>query len=132
MDLEGKEELADSIREFAGGLILVSHDRDLIEASCNRFWLVKDGKLEEWHDIEKVYAELTEVSVRHPTTYEAPLSAEKKECPIADGHDDLLERLFELEALLEADTNRKQKHQKVQRQTLWKIEIDKIKTVLSL
>ena len=37
LDMEGKRELAAALAAFDGGFILVSHDRELIEHSCNRF-----------------------------------------------------------------------------------------------
>ncbi|XOT98837.1 ABC transporter ATP-binding protein, partial [Alcaligenes pakistanensis] len=43
LDLEGKEELAEELCQFKGGFILVTHDRELLEKSCNRFWLVDEG-----------------------------------------------------------------------------------------
>lgn len=58
LDLAGKEELAEAIAAFPGGVLLVSHDRELIERSCNRFWLIQDGRIQEAHSAERVYAEL--------------------------------------------------------------------------
>ena len=37
---------AEAIAAFPGGVLLVSHDRELIERSCNRFWLIKDGRIQ--------------------------------------------------------------------------------------
>lgn len=37
LDMAGKEELAETLRQFAGAVMLVTHDRMLIEQSCNRF-----------------------------------------------------------------------------------------------
>jgi ATPase subunit of ABC transporter with duplicated ATPase domains len=58
--MEGKEALAASLREYSGGLLLVSHDRQLIDSSCNRFWLIDDNGLSEWHTADEVYARLRE------------------------------------------------------------------------
>ncbi len=70
LDLAGKEELAEAIASFPGGVLLVSHDRELIERSCNRFWLIKDGRIQEAHSAERAYAELldAEVSPLQPTS----------------------------------------------------------------
>ncbi|MDQ8590903.1 ABC-F family ATP-binding cassette domain-containing protein, partial [Klebsiella aerogenes] len=56
LDMEGKEALAATLREYPGGLLLVSHDRQLISQSCNRFWLIDENGLSEWHDVDEVYA----------------------------------------------------------------------------
>jgi len=56
LDMEGKEALADTLQQFEGGVLLVSHDRQLISQSCNRFWLIENGLLSEWHDADAVFA----------------------------------------------------------------------------
>ncbi|MGB9096894.1 ABC-F family ATP-binding cassette domain-containing protein [Erwinia sp.] len=58
LDLEGKEHLAATLREYRGAALIVSHDRELIAASCNRFLLIDQQRIEEWHDLEKLYASL--------------------------------------------------------------------------
>lgn len=55
LDIEGKEELAHCLTHFEGGLLLVSHDRELIESSCNRFWYINDGQLVEMTYLDAVY-----------------------------------------------------------------------------
>ena len=47
LDMECKEELANTLKTFSGAVLLVSHDRTLIEQSCNRFWLIDKQRLEE-------------------------------------------------------------------------------------
>lgn len=56
LDLEGKEQLAETLKNFSGAIILVFHDRTLIEKSCNRFWLIDNQRLEQWQDLESVCA----------------------------------------------------------------------------
>lgn len=58
LDMEGKEALAETLRDYAGGVLLVSHDRKLISESCNRFWLIDNGTLSEWHDLDALTAQL--------------------------------------------------------------------------
>ncbi len=58
LDMAGKEALAHTLQHFSGGVLLVSHDRQLINASCNRFWLVENGELQEWHNVQAVYERL--------------------------------------------------------------------------
>lgn len=55
LDMEGKEELAATLQQFAGAVLLVTHDRTLMEQSCNRYWLIDDRQLTEWHDLLPVY-----------------------------------------------------------------------------
>jgi len=118
LDMEGKEALADTLQQFEGGVLLVSHDRQLIRQSCNRFWLVEDGKLSEWHDADAVFERLRESSGLKPIA--TSRSVEEDRLPECD---DLLERLVTLESLLAEDLARKPKHQKPQLQEQWRKEI---------
>lgn len=42
IDIETVEALGDSLNKFKGGVILVSHDEQLIKLVCKELWLVKD------------------------------------------------------------------------------------------
>jgi ATP-binding cassette, subfamily F, member 3 len=127
LDMEGKEELIETLNEFEGATVLVSHDRNLIEQSCNRFWLIKNGFLTEYLSAEEVYLQLTKQS-EYSMTNNIPLV--KKRIVASDkelsGEEQLWERLIKLELLLEADLQRKPKHQKPNLQKQWREEIDKI------
>lgn len=46
LDLEMRHALTLALQDFEGGVILVSHDRALLRASCDEFILVADGKAE--------------------------------------------------------------------------------------
>ncbi|PCM82062.1 ABC-F family ATP-binding cassette domain-containing protein [Enterobacter cloacae] len=125
LDMEGKEALAATLQQFEGGVLLVSHDRQPIAQSCNRFWLIEDGTLSEWHDAEAVFERLRE-SAGLATPSATPAVADVK----AFASDDLLERLIALETLLAEDLARKPKHQKPQLQEQWRKEIEVIEAKL--
>jgi ATP-binding cassette, subfamily F, member 3 len=46
LDLEMRHALTLALQDYQGGVILVSHDRALLRASCDNFVLVADGKAE--------------------------------------------------------------------------------------
>lgn len=125
LDMEGKEALAETLQQFEGGVLLVSHDRQLIRQSCNRFWLIEDGKLSEWHDAEAVFERLRE-SGGLTTSAVAAKTAESS----STESDCLLEKLVALETLLAEDLARKPKHQKPQLQVQWRQEIEQIEAQL--
>ena len=125
LDMEGKEALAHTLQQFEGGVLLVSHDHQLISQSCNRFWLIEEGKLSEWHDAEAVFERLRERAGLVTATAPA-VAATVPPSP----YDDLLERLVALETLLEDDLARKPKHQKPQLQAQWRKEIEEIEAQL--
>ena len=125
LDMEGKEALAATLQQFDGGVLLVSHDRQLIAQSCNRFWLIEDGLLSEWHDAEAVFERLRERTSLMASSA-SPAVADVK----AQASDDLLERLIALETLLAEDLARKPKHQKPHLQAQWRKEIEVIEAKL--
>lgn len=45
LDVETVDILARALNEFAGGIVLVSHDERLITSVCNELWLVHEGKV---------------------------------------------------------------------------------------
>lgn len=107
LDMEGKEALAETLQSYNGGVLLVSHDRQLISQSCNRFWLIDNGELSEWHDLEAVNARIRETSAE--ITVPKTVAEEKTE--INGDSDRLLEQLLDLEQRLADDLARKPKHQ---------------------
>jgi ATP-binding cassette subfamily F protein 3 len=46
LDLATREALAMALNEFEGTVMLVSHDRALLRAVCDEFWLVTKGGVE--------------------------------------------------------------------------------------
>jgi ATP-binding cassette, subfamily F, member 3 len=45
LDIDSREALVEAINDFAGAVILISHDRHLIELTADRLWLVADGRV---------------------------------------------------------------------------------------
>jgi ATP-binding cassette subfamily F protein 3 len=43
LDIDSREALVHALNDFPGAVILISHDRHLLEATADRLWLVKDG-----------------------------------------------------------------------------------------
>lgn len=134
LDLEGKEELIDSLTRFVGAFILVTHDRELMEKSCNRFWLINDGELTEYYDSEQLYAVFdTEMPARkEPDTPTALPQQDNTGTPVLSDEEQVLERLLELEAKLEADLTRKKKYQKPKLQQAWRQEISVLNQELKI
>ncbi|AWT20722.1 ABC transporter ATP-binding protein [Klebsiella michiganensis] len=126
LDMDGKTALAATLNDYPGGLLLVSHDRELINHSCNRFWLIDERGLSEWQSADEVY-DVLRAAVRRPLIEETTVNSREAE----DDHNALLERLIMLEQLLADDLARKPKHQKPQLQAQWRKEMTTINTKLS-
>ncbi|MFM2485697.1 ABC-F family ATP-binding cassette domain-containing protein [Celerinatantimonas yamalensis] len=134
LDLEGKEELISTLQDYQGAVLLVSHDRRLIEQSCNRFWLIDEGQLSEYLDIEAIYRRLSDDSNELASDSDAQSAAASATGTPAHHCDEevLLQQLIELEACLDADCRRKAKHQKPALQAKWRQAIIQLKTRLEL
>ncbi|WP_270688508.1 ABC-F family ATP-binding cassette domain-containing protein [Aeromonas sp. D3] len=132
LDLEGKEDLAEALSRFAGGVLLISHDRDLIERSCNRFWVIREGRIVEAHSAERAYAELLcdepmDLSISPATT-----GSPQEQATVEDDEEALLARWYELDALLAADLARKPRHQTPRLQQQWRDELQQLAGLLGL
>ena len=128
LDMQGKAELGQALQGFEGGCLLVSHDRDLIETACNRFWVVADGQLEEWPDAASAYARL---SVEDGQALTPAPTVEHASAVLADV-DVQLERLCELEQLMADDLARKPRHQKPASQQAWLAELERLNLALGI
>ncbi|CCK15135.1 Glutathione-regulated potassium-efflux system ATP-binding protein [Cronobacter universalis NCTC 9529] len=128
LDMEGKEALAQTLQTFECGLLLVTHDRTLMEASCNRFWLVEDGGLSEWHNMDALMTRLRAAPMQEAMDVADAVTGPSE--TNSDAH--LLERLIELEARLNADLERKPRHQKPALQAEWRKEIAHLSAALGL
>jgi ATP-binding cassette subfamily F protein 3 len=46
LDIDSREALIHALNDFPGAVILISHDRHLLEATADRLWLVRDGAVQ--------------------------------------------------------------------------------------
>ncbi len=50
LDIDSREALVHALNEFEGAVILISHDRYLLEASADRLWLVANGTVKPYEN----------------------------------------------------------------------------------
>lgn len=48
LDVDTREALATALAEFNGSMLMVSHDRHLLRTTVDSFWIVADGKVQEF------------------------------------------------------------------------------------
>ncbi len=48
LDVDSREALIRALNDYQGAVILVSHDRHLLELVCDRLWVVRDGTCEQF------------------------------------------------------------------------------------
>lgn len=99
LDIDSRAALAEAINEFPGAVIMVSHDRYLIEACADRLWIVADrtvtnydGDLDEYRRLV-LSSRNAEASPRERTT-----ASEKPQRQRSDNRGSLKKRIAEAEA----------------------------------
>jgi len=58
LDIHSKQVIKNMLLNFEGTTLIVSHDRDILEAISNKIWLVKSGFLNEYREIDRWFAEI--------------------------------------------------------------------------
>ncbi|MEP1443428.1 MAG: ATP-binding cassette domain-containing protein, partial [Hyphomicrobiales bacterium] len=54
LDIDSREALVHALNDYEGAVIIISHDRHLLEASADRLWLVADGTVKNYDgDLEE-------------------------------------------------------------------------------
>jgi ATP-binding cassette subfamily F protein 3 len=48
LDVDARQALVQALNDFAGAVLLISHDRHLVELTAERLWLVADGGVRVW------------------------------------------------------------------------------------
>ncbi|RXH35727.1 MULTISPECIES: ABC-F family ATP-binding cassette domain-containing protein [Bradyrhizobium] len=99
LDIDSRGALAEAINEFPGAVIMVSHDRYLIEACADRLWIVADRTVTNYDGDLDEYRRLV-LSTRNaegpPRERSAP--AEKPQRARSDNRGSLKKRIAEAEA----------------------------------
>lgn len=120
IDIEGKEQLEEQLRDSPAALLLTSHDRSFISAVAERFVWINNGNLQEVNSPEEFFQS---APAAQDTKHETNQSKQPGEADASDA-DSLLQALVELEEKLSADKQRKPKFQKIELQKKWQAEID--------
>jgi ATP-binding cassette, subfamily F, member 3 len=58
LDVDSREALMHALNEFDGAVILISHDRHLVEATADRLWVVRDGTVRPYDGDMDSYRQL--------------------------------------------------------------------------
>ncbi len=64
LDIDSRRALIEALNDYDGAVILISHDRHLIEATVDRLWLVNDGTVKAFEGDLEEYRDLIVASNR--------------------------------------------------------------------
>ncbi len=87
LDLDMRHALETALTSYAGAVVLVSHDRHLLSATCEELWLVANGRCEVFEGDLDAYAGWLATRDKKPATRDktdAPISAKDKRKAAAD------------------------------------------------
>ncbi|MGE8151838.1 ATP-binding cassette domain-containing protein [Pseudomonas vancouverensis] len=78
LDLEMRLALTMALQEFSGAVLVVSHDRHLLKSTTDNFYLVADGKVEEFDgDLEDYTRWLVDYRQRNAPVSSTPVNPDK-------------------------------------------------------
>ena len=104
LDLESREALEDALREYEGAVVLVSHDRALLEAVGSRTLACEEGALRNhlggWADYMRVREEAEAARVASESPSGRP--AKRRDRPARGPSKNAVRRVRELEGRIEA------------------------------
>ncbi|MCK1385237.1 ABC-F family ATP-binding cassette domain-containing protein [Bradyrhizobium sp. 21] len=99
LDIDSRAALAEAINEFPGAVIMVSHDRYLIESCADQLWIVADRTVTNYDGDLDEYRRLV-LSSRNaePPPRERSAPSEKPQRPKSDNRGPLKKRIAEAES----------------------------------
>lgn len=98
LDIDSRAALAEAINEFPGAVIMVSHDRYLIEACADRLWIVADRTVTNYDGDLDEYRRLVLSARNAEAPRERNALSEKPQRPKSDNRGSLRKRIAEAEA----------------------------------
>jgi ATP-binding cassette, subfamily F, member 3 len=99
LDIDSRAALAEAINEFPGAVIMVSHDRYLIEACAERLWLVADRTVTNYDgDLDDYRRLVLSAASADDSPRERSNGSEKPQRARADNRGPLKKRIAEAEA----------------------------------
>ncbi|WP_448043184.1 ABC-F family ATP-binding cassette domain-containing protein [Bradyrhizobium liaoningense] len=98
LDIDSRAALAEAINEFPGAVIMVSHDRYLIEACAERLWIVADRTVTNYDGDLDEYRRLVLSARNAEAPRERSTASEKPQRARSDNRGSLKKRIAEAEA----------------------------------
>ncbi len=79
LDIPMRDALVEALAGYKGAVIIVSHDRSLLDAACDRLWVVAEGRVKPFDDDLDAYAKLVLEARRDSGKREAEAAPSAKE-----------------------------------------------------
>ncbi|MCE2933219.1 MAG: ATP-binding cassette domain-containing protein [Hyphomicrobiales bacterium] len=79
LDIPMRDALVEALAGYKGAVIIVSHDRSLLDAACDRLWVVAEGRVKPFEDDLDAYARLVLEARRDSGKREAEAASSARE-----------------------------------------------------
>ncbi|PHR62750.1 MAG: glycosyl transferase family 1 [Robiginitomaculum sp.] len=89
LDMDSRLALADALDAYSGAILLISHDRSLIERCIERLWLVKDGAVQPYDGDMDEYKQLILKKDRKRKPKAKPINKAVQRQSLAQAREDL-------------------------------------------
>jgi ATPase subunit of ABC transporter with duplicated ATPase domains len=119
IDIAGRVELERELLSSGATLLITSHDRRFLDTVASRFVLIEGGRLVEIGDPSAFYEAPDRLQRKAPDARASIAETRARADDTA-----VLERIVELEALIEADAARKPKFRKPRQVEVWRRELE--------
>ena len=50
LDIDSRDALVEALNDYTGAVLIISHDRHLIEATVDKLWIAQNGTIEEFDE----------------------------------------------------------------------------------
>jgi ATP-binding cassette subfamily F protein 3 len=125
LDIDSRDALVDALNSYTGAVLIISHDRHLIEATVDKLWIAQNGTIEEFdEDLDSYQRMLTSGKDRpQKNAASAPIAA-----PVVDrksARQDSAARRAEVAPLRKSIKDIEQKLARL------KVELEKVDAVLA-
>src|SRR5688572_23201105 len=76
LDIDSRDALVEALNDYTGAVLIISHDRHLIEATVDKLWIAQNGTIEEFdEDLDSYQRMLTSGKDRQPKGAVSPAPA---------------------------------------------------------
>jgi ATP-binding cassette subfamily F protein 3 len=124
LDIDSRDALVEALNDYTGAVLIISHDRHLIEATVDKLWIAQNGTIEEFdEDLDSYQRLLTSGKDKQQKGAAAPSPA-----PVVDKK---AARQDSAAKRLEVAPLRKSIKEAEQKLTRLRTELEKIEAILS-
>ncbi len=125
LDIDSRNALVEALNEYTGAVLIISHDRHLIEATVDKLWIAQNGTIEEFdEDLDSYQRQLTSGKEK-PQKNAAPSAAAEPSTDRKAVRQDAAARRLEVAPL------RKSIKEAEQKLTRLRTELEKVETILA-